>query len=82
VYTCISHTAKDKEAYEHSNDTGKIIFNLIILVLILLYKEPGLMTLDMLELQAEKFESLGSSDNATQLRAKLQSAQLYSGKYL
>jgi hypothetical protein len=38
------------------------------------------MTLDMLELQAEKFESLGSSDNATQLRAKLQSAQLYSGK--
>jgi hypothetical protein len=43
-------------------------------------KEPGLMTLDMLELQAEKFESLGSSDNATQLRAKLQSAQLYSGK--
>ncbi|KAI8877817.1 hypothetical protein K501DRAFT_337164 [Backusella circina FSU 941] len=41
-------------------------------------QEPGLMTLDMLELQAQKFESLGSSDNATQLRAKLQSAQLCS----
>lgn len=38
------------------------------------------MTEDMIQQQADVFESLGTSDNATQIRAKLQSAQLYSGK--
>ncbi|CAO3615547.1 unnamed protein product [Cunninghamella echinulata] len=41
-------------------------------------QNPGFMTEDMIQQQADVFESLGTSDNATKLRAKLQSAQLYS----
>ncbi|KAI8335054.1 Rab3 GTPase-activating protein catalytic subunit-domain-containing protein [Chlamydoabsidia padenii] len=41
-------------------------------------QNPGFMTEDMIQQQADVFESLGTSDNATQIRAKLQSAQLYS----
>ncbi|KAI8391695.1 Rab3 GTPase-activating protein catalytic subunit-domain-containing protein [Radiomyces spectabilis] len=41
-------------------------------------QEPGFMTEDMIKQQAEVFESLGTSDGATQLRAQLQSAQLFS----
>ncbi|KAI8994549.1 Rab3 GTPase-activating protein catalytic subunit-domain-containing protein [Pilobolus umbonatus] len=41
-------------------------------------QDPGFMTDDMITQQATVFERLGTSDSATQLRAKLQSAQLYS----
>ncbi|KAI8096731.1 Rab3 GTPase-activating protein catalytic subunit-domain-containing protein [Halteromyces radiatus] len=41
-------------------------------------QNPGFMTEDMIQQQADVFESLGTSDDATQLRAKLQSAQLLS----
>ncbi|CAO3609109.1 unnamed protein product [Cunninghamella blakesleeana] len=41
-------------------------------------QNPGFMTEDMIQQQADVFESLGTSINATKLRAKLQSAQLYS----
>lgn len=41
-------------------------------------QDPGFMTEDMINEQANVFESLGTSENATQQRAKLQSAQLYS----
>ncbi|KAI8972007.1 Rab3 GTPase-activating protein catalytic subunit-domain-containing protein [Mycotypha africana] len=41
-------------------------------------QEAGFMTEDMINEQAGVFESMGSSENATQQRAKLQSAQLYS----
>ncbi|CAO3598852.1 unnamed protein product [Absidia cylindrospora] len=41
-------------------------------------QNPGFMTEDMIQQQADVFESLGTSDDAAQLRAKLQSAQLYS----
>ncbi|KAI7868673.1 Rab3 GTPase-activating protein catalytic subunit-domain-containing protein [Mucor mucedo] len=41
-------------------------------------QDPGFMTEDMIHEQANVFESLGTSENATQQRAKLQSAQLYS----
>jgi hypothetical protein len=37
------------------------------------------MTEDMILEQAIQFEKLGSSNNATHMRAKLQSAQLFSG---
>lgn len=37
------------------------------------------MTEDMVKQQADVFERLGTSEDATQMRAKLQSAQLYSG---
>lgn len=40
------------------------------------------MTEDMVKQQANVFESLGTSDDAAHLRAKLQSAQLFSGKLL
>jgi hypothetical protein len=40
----------------------------------------GFMTEDMVREQEELFEKLGSSENATRIRAKLQSAQLESGK--
>lgn len=45
-----------------------------------LYKDGGFMTEDMVKQQADVFERLGTSEDATQMRAKLQSAQLYSGK--
>lgn len=38
------------------------------------------MTEDMVKQQADVFERLGTSEDATQMRAKLQSAQLYSGR--
>lgn len=38
------------------------------------------MTEDMIQEQAEIFEKMGTSEDATQQRAKLQSAQLSSGK--
>lgn len=41
-------------------------------------QDPGFMTEDMITQQADLFEKLGTSTNATQQRAKLQSAQLYS----
>ncbi|KAI9472023.1 MAG: Rab3 GTPase-activating protein catalytic subunit-domain-containing protein [Benjaminiella poitrasii] len=41
-------------------------------------QDPGFMTEDMISEQADVFESLGTSEIATQQRAKLQSAQLYS----
>lgn len=41
-------------------------------------QDPGFMTEDMITEQAGVFESLGTSETATQQRAKLQSAQLYS----
>ncbi|CAO3595990.1 unnamed protein product [Absidia cylindrospora] len=41
-------------------------------------QNSGFMTEDMIQQQADTFESLGTSDDATQLRAKLQSAQLES----
>ena len=37
------------------------------------------MTEDMITQQADVFEKLGTSESATHIRAKLQSAQLYSG---
>ncbi|KAI8643079.1 Rab3 GTPase-activating protein catalytic subunit-domain-containing protein [Parasitella parasitica] len=41
-------------------------------------QDPGFMTEDMITQQADLFEKLGTSISATQQRAKLQSAQLYS----
>lgn len=41
-------------------------------------QDPGFMTEDMITEQAGVFERLGTSETATQQRAKLQSAQLYS----
>ncbi|KAG2233941.1 hypothetical protein INT48_009754 [Thamnidium elegans] len=41
-------------------------------------QDPGFMTEDMINEQADVFESLGTSTTATHQRAKLQSAQLYS----
>ncbi|KAI8357282.1 Rab3 GTPase-activating protein catalytic subunit-domain-containing protein [Blakeslea trispora] len=41
-------------------------------------QDPGFMTEDMVNEQADVFERLGSSDDATQKRARLQSAQLLS----
>ncbi|KAL9542521.1 hypothetical protein MBANPS3_008571 [Mucor bainieri] len=41
-------------------------------------QDPGFMTEDMITQQADLFEKLGTSTSATQQRAKLQSAQLYS----
>lgn len=41
-------------------------------------QDPGFMTEDMISEQADVFESLGTSENATHQRAKLQSAQLFS----
>lgn len=41
-------------------------------------QDPGFMTEDMIRQQADLFEKLGTSTSATQQRAKLQSAQLYS----
>lgn len=41
-------------------------------------QDPGFMTEDMINEQADVFESLGTSVIATHQRAKLQSAQLYS----
>jgi hypothetical protein len=40
------------------------------------------MTEDMIQQQADILERLGTSDDATRRRAKLQSAQLESGKNL
>jgi hypothetical protein len=41
-------------------------------------QDPGFMTEDMISEQADVFEKLGTSEKATQQRARLQSAQLYS----
>ncbi|OAD78599.1 hypothetical protein PHYBLDRAFT_179609 [Phycomyces blakesleeanus NRRL 1555(-)] len=41
-------------------------------------QNPGFMTEDMIEQQTDVFENLGTSEDATHIRAKLQSAQLYS----
>ncbi|KAI7906743.1 Rab3 GTPase-activating protein catalytic subunit-domain-containing protein [Cokeromyces recurvatus] len=41
-------------------------------------QDPGFMTEDMISEQADVFESLGTSETATQQRAKLQSQQLFS----
>ncbi|KAI9497368.1 Rab3 GTPase-activating protein catalytic subunit-domain-containing protein [Zychaea mexicana] len=41
-------------------------------------QDAGFMTEDMIKQQADVFENLGTSENSTRIRAKLQSAQLYS----
>ncbi|KAG2227735.1 hypothetical protein INT45_004777 [Circinella minor] len=41
-------------------------------------QDAGFMTEDMITQQADVFEKLGTSESATHIRAKLQSAQLYS----
>ncbi|KAI9266829.1 Rab3 GTPase-activating protein catalytic subunit-domain-containing protein [Phascolomyces articulosus] len=41
-------------------------------------QDAGFMTEDMIRQQADVFEKLGTSESATHIRAKLQSAQLYS----
>ncbi|KAI8062612.1 Rab3 GTPase-activating protein catalytic subunit-domain-containing protein [Gongronella butleri] len=41
-------------------------------------QNPGFMTEDMVQQQADVFEKMGNSVSATQLRARLQSAHLYS----
>ncbi|ORX59565.1 hypothetical protein DM01DRAFT_1333029 [Hesseltinella vesiculosa] len=41
-------------------------------------QNPGFMTEDMIQQQADVFEKMGNSLSATQLRARLQSAHLYS----
>ncbi|KAI7891390.1 Rab3 GTPase-activating protein catalytic subunit-domain-containing protein [Mucor mucedo] len=73
-------TIKDpklSEGQSHKHDTLKLLKTGEVMQ-IPITQDPGFMTEDMIHEQANVFESLGTSENATQQRAKLQSAQLYS----
>ncbi|ORZ18515.1 Rab3 GTPase-activating protein catalytic subunit-domain-containing protein [Absidia repens] len=75
-----SSEIQDPDAFEgrsHQHETIKLMKTKNPLW-VPITQNPGFMTEDMIQQQADVFESLGTSDDAAQLRAKLQSAQLYS----
>lgn len=75
-----ANAVKDPEAIEgesHVHDSLKLLKTGQPMH-IPITQDPGFMTEDMITQQADIFEKLGTSISATQQRAKLQSAQLYS----